>query len=59
MKILLAWHRNRDGATAVEYALIAGGIALVIIAGVFFLGDSLGLLFNTMADSMNEASTKI
>ena len=35
---------SRDGATAIEYALIAAGISLAIITTVFLLGtDVLGL----------------
>ncbi len=39
-----AVRRNRKGATAIEYALIAAGISLAIITTVFLLGtDVLGL----------------
>lgn len=39
-----AARRNRGGATAIEYALIAAGISLAIITTVFLLGtDVLGL----------------
>ena len=37
--------RNESGATAIEYALIAGGIALVIIAAVNTVGSSLKAAF--------------
>ncbi len=30
--------RNESGATAIEYALIAGGISVAIIAGVQMVG---------------------
>jgi Flp pilus assembly pilin Flp len=33
------------GATAIEYALIAGGVAIVIISAVFAVGDSVVDLF--------------
>jgi Flp pilus assembly pilin Flp len=36
---------SRRGATAIEYALVAGGIALVIISTVGFLGQSVEQLF--------------
>jgi len=36
---------NRRGATAIEYALLAGGIALSIIAAVGLLGDELAAFF--------------
>jgi pilus assembly protein Flp/PilA len=37
--------RNEGGATAIEYALIAGGIALVIIAAVNQVGTTLQTVF--------------
>ncbi len=37
------------GATAIEYALIAGGIALAIIVSVGLIGDQLATLFNDLA----------
>ncbi|MCZ6593184.1 MAG: Flp family type IVb pilin [Alphaproteobacteria bacterium] len=43
---------DESGATAVEYALIAAGIALAIIAGVGLLGDELALLFNSIASEI-------
>ena len=36
------------GATAIEYALIAGGIALAILAAVGMIGDELAALFNDL-----------
>ncbi len=45
---------NRDdkGATAVEYGLLVGLIALVIIGAVFALGTNLSTLFGTAANSV-------
>jgi len=36
---------DRRGATAIEYALLAGGIALSIVAAVGLLGDELTTFF--------------
>jgi pilus assembly protein Flp/PilA len=44
--------RDRSGATAVEYGLIAGLIAVVILAGVQLLGQRLLALFNTIAGAI-------
>ncbi|TNE39169.1 MAG: Flp family type IVb pilin [Alphaproteobacteria bacterium] len=41
--------RDVTGATAIEYALIAGGIAVAIIAAVAALGGSLDGFFNTIS----------
>lgn len=51
------WRDNR-GATAVEYGLIAGGIALAIIAAVFVIGDDLSSLFNTSAEAVSSGNAK-
>ena len=52
-KILAKFHAYKssiDGATAIEYGLIAGGISLAIVAAVFAFGDDLELMFNTIGD---------
>jgi pilus assembly protein Flp/PilA len=40
LKQILRVLNNRSGATAIEYALIAGLICLAIVAAVTTLGDS-------------------
>ncbi|MFZ9309071.1 MAG: Flp family type IVb pilin, partial [Candidatus Nanopelagicales bacterium] len=42
--------RREEGATAVEYGLIIGLIAVVIIVAVTLLGDTLAGLFNTVTN---------
>lgn len=37
--------RNRSGATAIEYALIAGGIAAVLAGAIAMLGDKVEALW--------------
>jgi pilus assembly protein Flp/PilA len=39
------WHAN-SGATAIEYAMIAAGVALAIVAGVTQLGTTVSGLYN-------------
>lgn len=43
---------DESGATAVEYALLAAGIALAIIVGVGLIGGNLGTLFNEIASEI-------
>ena len=43
---------DESGATAVEYALLAAGIALAIIVGVQLIGGNLGDLFNEIASEI-------
>ncbi len=40
---------NESGATAIEYGLIAAGIAVVIIAAVQLVGTNLTATFNAVA----------
>ena len=48
-----AYLRNEDGATAIEYGLIAAGISLAILAAVFAFGDDLSALFGDLSDSLD------
>jgi pilus assembly protein Flp/PilA len=43
---------NQSGATAIEYGLIAAGIAVAIIAVVFGLGTNLNSTFSTVSSSL-------
>lgn len=44
--------RNEDGATAIEYGLIAGLIAVVIIAAVTLLGGDIAGVFTGISDAI-------
>ncbi|WP_153505867.1 Flp family type IVb pilin [Cumulibacter manganitolerans] len=44
--------RKDRGATAVEYGLLVGLIAVVIIVAITLLGDQLLALFNTTAEKV-------
>lgn len=48
----LAFWRNDHGATAIEYALIASLIAVVIIGAVTTLGTSVSAMFTTTAEAI-------
>ncbi len=43
---------KQDGATAIEYGLIAALISLAIVAGATVFGEQLGALFETMANTL-------
>jgi len=48
--------RSKDtGASAVEYGLLVAGIALVVIAAVFFLGSAVSNNFNKVGSSVSAA----
>ncbi len=44
--------RNEEGATAIEYGLIAAGIAVAISIAVFALGSRLSGLFTSVKDKL-------
>ncbi len=44
--------KSEDGATAIEYGLIAGLVAIIIIAGLTILGTDLSNMFNQVANSL-------
>lgn len=53
MKNLVArFVRDESGATAIEYGLIAAGIAVVIITAVNLVGTNLTAKFNQIAAAL-------
>ena len=48
-----AYLKNEDGATAIEYGLIAAGIAVAIAAVVALTGDGLVAMFEEVNTSLN------
>lgn len=45
--------RNQRGATAIEYALIAGGIAAVLVGTIATLGGNVSVLWTTVKNAFN------
>ena len=53
MKSLISeFFKDESGATAIEYGLIAAGIAIVIITAVNGVGSQLSLTFNNISSSL-------
>jgi pilus assembly protein Flp/PilA len=52
MSLIKSFLRNESGATAIEYGLIAAGIALAIIAVVNGLGSTLNDKFSSISSSL-------
>ena len=50
-----AYLRNEEGATAIEYGLMAAAIALGIVALVFVLGDRIEAAFQGVDDEFAAA----
>lgn len=53
MKNFVRFLKNKSGATAIEYGLIAALIAVAVIGGVSQLGTSANDTFTTISDEMN------
>lgn len=51
-----AYTSKEDGATAIEYGLIAAGIALAISGAVWAFGGDLDALFKGMGDKLEKPS---
>ncbi len=49
IKTLVGFVNDEEGATAIEYALIAGLISMGIIVGAGLLGTALGTFFTSVA----------
>jgi pilus assembly protein Flp/PilA len=47
---------DRDGATAIEYGLIAALISVVIIGAVTAVGTKLSGVFNSISTALSSAS---
>lgn len=47
---------DESGATAIEYGLIAAGIAVVIITAVQLVGTNLNTIFTTIATRLAPAA---
>jgi len=52
MKIFKKFMDDESGATAIEYGLIAAGIAVAIIGAVNALGTNLSGTFNNVANQL-------
>jgi pilus assembly protein Flp/PilA len=50
--IIKSFLKDESGATAIEYGLIAAGIAIAIITAVNGLGGQLSTNFNTISSSL-------
>jgi pilus assembly protein Flp/PilA len=51
-RLTKAFIRNEEGATAIEYGLIAALIAVVIIGALSTIGTNLTTAFNTVGTSL-------
>jgi pilus assembly protein Flp/PilA len=50
--LILSFLKNESGATAIEYGLIAAGIAIAIITAVNGVGSQLSTVFTNISTSL-------
>jgi pilus assembly protein Flp/PilA len=55
MKTIIRFCKDESGATAIEYGLIASGIAVAILTAVKGLGTRLSTTFNTIGTTLANA----
>jgi pilus assembly protein Flp/PilA len=53
LKQIKSFVKAEDGATAIEYGLIAALIAVVVIGAITLIGTNLSATFDTVADNIN------
>jgi pilus assembly protein Flp/PilA len=56
-KAISRFWRDESGVTAIEYGLIAGLLAVVIIAAVTAAGGNLNAIFSLVCTKLNSAVT--
>ena len=59
INIMLIKVRDKRGATAIEYGLLAGLIAVAIIVGAGLAGTSLGSLFDAIGTKLSEIAATV
>ncbi len=50
--LMKTYIKNEDGATAIEYGLIAAGISIAIAATVFLVGADIDALFASVQTAL-------
>ena len=55
-KLIRCFAENEDGATAIEYGLIAALVSVAAIGALTAMGNSLNTLFNTVSSALSGAA---
>ncbi len=53
---MIAFVRDEDGATAIEYGLIAALVSVAAIGALTAMGGSLSTMFNTVSSALSSAT---
>jgi pilus assembly protein Flp/PilA len=54
LRLALFLRESQRGASAVEYAILIGLIAIVVIAGVLLLGPIIAQTFTDVSDTLDD-----
>ncbi|MEF2073907.1 Flp family type IVb pilin [Consotaella aegiceratis] len=57
INLLRRFKKNESGATAIEYGLIAGLVAVAIITALTTMGGKLDATFNKISDELQDVAT--
>ncbi len=55
-KLIRCFAENEDGATAIEYGLIAALVSVADIGALTAMGNSLSTMFNSVSSAMSGAT---
>jgi pilus assembly protein Flp/PilA len=53
---MIAFMNDEDGATAIEYGLIAALVSVAAIGALTAMGNSLSTMFNTVSSALSAAN---
>ena len=56
LSTIVKLQNSKDGATAIEYGLIAALVSVVIIVALTFVGTELNTTFNSIGNSLDTAN---
>ena len=59
LRQLIKFFKDEEGIETIEYALIAALIAIAVIAGATFLGDSTNEIYNAVGGLLNTGAGQI
>jgi len=57
MKKLIAWFKDEEGQGMVEYGLLIGLIAIVVVVALLVLGPRIRNMFQSAADKLTTVAT--
>ena len=58
-KLLISLWEDESGATAVEYGLIVGIVAALLVTALGLFGDQLKNLFEAISDQLGDAADQV